>query len=191
MQLAVKKGELSWDTAWGRMAPRWRLSALKQSDPPTLEAHAKSLVETWPHLYADRPEKVRKSFEEYAEYCRRFLGSFGVGEIVEAEILETRSVLLLTRKWEGTAKRKDHSDLELWLRANVGIQGRYFSTEVYSFGTLVVPSGGIEEAMGERAGRHRVSHKKGEPKVFFDRRHNPKKMTFLGTDRHNFTSEDD
>jgi hypothetical protein len=173
------------------MQPRWRLSSLKQSGPPTFEAHAKSLVETWPHLYSDSPEKVRKSFREYAEYCRKFFGSFTVGDIVEAEILETRSVLLLTRKWEGTAKRKDHSDLELWLRTNVGIRRRYFSTKVYSFGTLVIPPGGIEEAMGERVGHQRMSHKKGEPKVFFDCRHSPKKMTLFGIDRHNFTPEDD
>jgi hypothetical protein len=148
---------------------------MKQNSPPTLEAHARTLTETWPHLYADHPEKIRKSFEEYAEYCQKFLGSFAVGEIIEAEILESRNVLLLTRKWEGTTKRKDHSDLELWLRANVGIRGRYFSSEVYSFGALIVPSDGVEEAMGEHVGHQRVSHKKGEPKVSFDRMRDPKK----------------
>jgi hypothetical protein len=118
-------------------------------------------------------ESLFKEYERYVEQRKNFYRCCRLGEVVELIPLEGNAVLL-TRKLDGRQRKRVDGDLELWLRINVRLVRKHYSCEVYSFGTVFVPSGGIEEAYGERPGSHMVSHLLDEPKVVFAHR----SMTF-------------
>ncbi len=84
----------------------------------------------------------------------------GVGETVQV-IPICWNVIALSKNWKGVVS--DHSDKEIWLKEEKTFLRRHvrYCCEVYSFGTLYVPGGGIEEEMGERPGTSRVSHQFG------------------------------
>ncbi len=179
MNFKFKNGAFSWDSNWRQMPTRWRLVALRKKEPMSFESFS-----TLRREYGGRSagnETLKELYEKQVDHSKRFYGAFQLGDIVEAVILRS-NVLLLTREWEGHEHRKDHSDLEFWLRTNWTLRGQYFSCEVYQFGTLYVPRGGIEEAMGEKPGQYKVSHFQNEPRAIFDQR-NVNTITFLGIDR--------
>lgn len=171
MKLKLSQGSLSWDSKWQSVEGRWRLEEIKVS-PPISYDHYRSdelhwNAKTYESLEEQSVEEaILKQYVEYVTARERFYGYFDAGDVVELVLLE-RNVLLLTDKWEGQARRKDHRNLELWLRAHLGVTGMQFTCEVYSFGMMFVPSGGIEEAMGEQPGLSLVSRFRGEPRVVF------------------------
>jgi hypothetical protein len=155
MKLSLAGGILSWDASWPRLPEQWKLVELKIDEPDDFDKYSLDQLKWNAKSYEgiepiSIPRKLRKEYDGYVEHHKKFYGCCGVGEIVELIRLEGNAVLL-TKKWDGQEKRKGHSDLELWLRLNVSVLKKSFSCEVYSFGTVFVPRGGMEESRSRKS----------------------------------------
>lgn len=170
--------KFSWDIGWGSVSNHLRLIALENSISIS-EDSFRQIDSYNAHLHLkETPDQWLKRYRSYKDHSERFCGLCKVGEVIEAVLLQ-RNVLLLTKKWGGQAARKDHSDIEVWLKREVSLFSLSCICEIYNFGTLTVPKNSIENRMGEPAGSWRVSHLLMESEVRFNKRRKPTKIIFV------------
>lgn len=167
--------DLAWDKL-GRIGQQWQLVRFSEKSPPPWESYWAEQRKYWSadatdmtrirHYFGETDTEQnllndsRKKYKEFKEYLLHWNGLCKIGEVVQVIPLQS-NVIALSKNCKREVS--DHSDLEIWLKEEKTFLRSHvrFCCEIYSFGTIVVPKGGIEAAMGERVGSSRVSHLRG------------------------------
>jgi hypothetical protein len=172
---------------------RWQLVEFSARTPPSWEKFWEDQRAYWSaddysergrarfhHFFGpDDPESVflRKTTDGYISLCKYMMqwnGLCCINEVVSVHHYKNHSIVLTQLEWTGTVR--DNSDLRLHLKETRNIFGKRkkLECEIYNTGTIFIPKGGMEEAMGERPGTYPIDNLRNpdDQDILFDQTNN-------------------